>query len=127
MPQEVPQEDTPREETHQEAVPREEEDIPKPREEEGEAKDMQRTEGKIAEATPEGGTNNRTQTGANTMPQTGIEDPQDLVGPRDQQATRGETERLSQGTRLEERTPEIGGVEEIATGRTTTGKRNSDL
>ena len=61
------------------------------------------------------------------MPQTGIEDPQGLVGPRDQQATRGETERLSQGTRLEERTPEIGGVEEIATGRTTTGKRNPGL
>ena len=86
------QEEALREAVHQEEVPREGGYTPKLTEEEGEAKDIQRIEERIAEVTQEGGMSSMTQTGANMMPPIG-RDLQDLVEPRDQQATRGEIER----------------------------------
>ena len=87
------QEEVPKEAVHPEEVPREGDYTHKPREEEGEAKDTQMIEEMIAAVTPEGDTSSKTQTGVNMKALIGREDRQDLVGPLDQQATRGETMR----------------------------------
>ena len=78
---------------HQEGVPRKGDCTHKPREEEGEAKDTQRIEERMAEVTPEGDINSKTKTGINMKALIRRESRQDLVGPLDQQATRGETMR----------------------------------
>ena len=85
-PLEVLKEEVPREAVHPEEVPKEEECIPKPIEEEEEGRDTQMT----AVVTPEGDTSNRTQTGVSMKAMTGKESHQELVGLLDQQATREE-------------------------------------